>query len=195
MLFFFFFFFSSRRRHTRSLCDWSSDVCSSDLVGRPGTHRCTIRRQATMCAKRSALTRSGTRVHGTAVANPPDHSGGGLAPLRSEAHTGAGQRPGGRGPRVQEGGGVRRRDGTRGGLRPPRGAKNPLASSHAGLIHRSAWKWNSPKFAVASYSSTYRQPLDNRPCCIPLGSKTPRLGSSSFTIVYQGVASRNSATT
>src|SRR5438034_7327589 len=24
----FFFFFSSRRRHTRSLCDWSSDVCS-----------------------------------------------------------------------------------------------------------------------------------------------------------------------
>src|SRR5436190_15126392 len=27
-----FFFFSSRRRHTRSLCDWSSDVCSSDLI-------------------------------------------------------------------------------------------------------------------------------------------------------------------
>src|SRR5437588_8318151 len=30
--YFFFFFFSSRRRHTRSLCDWSSDVCSSDLL-------------------------------------------------------------------------------------------------------------------------------------------------------------------
>src|SRR2546430_5897020 len=28
------FFFSSRRRHTRFDCDWSSDVCSSDLVGR-----------------------------------------------------------------------------------------------------------------------------------------------------------------
>src|SRR5438034_7384616 len=27
-----YFFFSSRRRHTRSLCDWSSDVCSSDLL-------------------------------------------------------------------------------------------------------------------------------------------------------------------
>src|SRR2546430_3521182 len=27
----FFFFFSSRRRHTRFDCDWSSDVCSSDL--------------------------------------------------------------------------------------------------------------------------------------------------------------------
>src|SRR5438034_6361776 len=31
----FFFFFSSRRRHTRSLCDWSSDVCSSDLPENP----------------------------------------------------------------------------------------------------------------------------------------------------------------
>src|SRR2546430_2804798 len=27
------FFFSSRRRHTRFDCDWSSDVCSSDLSG------------------------------------------------------------------------------------------------------------------------------------------------------------------
>src|SRR5262245_12752179 len=31
---FFCFFFSSRRRHTRCLSDWSSDVCSSDLVMR-----------------------------------------------------------------------------------------------------------------------------------------------------------------
>src|SRR2546430_6001242 len=32
------FFFSSRRRHTRFDCDWSSDVCSSDLLqdGNPG---------------------------------------------------------------------------------------------------------------------------------------------------------------
>src|SRR5256886_12211373 len=30
-----FFFFSSRRRHTRFDCDWSSDVCSSDLVNVP----------------------------------------------------------------------------------------------------------------------------------------------------------------
>src|SRR5258705_8825009 len=28
----YFFFFSSRRRHTRCLSDWSSDVCSSDLL-------------------------------------------------------------------------------------------------------------------------------------------------------------------
>src|SRR6266542_5179420 len=44
-----FFFFSSRRRHTRCYRDWSSDVCSSDLlapseavvsrlVGRAGWH-------------------------------------------------------------------------------------------------------------------------------------------------------------
>src|SRR5690349_24582080 len=39
LCFFFFFFFSSRRRHTRSLRDWSSDVCSSDLApARPGRH-------------------------------------------------------------------------------------------------------------------------------------------------------------
>src|SRR2546430_14132855 len=30
------FFFSSRRRHTRFDCDWSSDVCSSDLIGSSG---------------------------------------------------------------------------------------------------------------------------------------------------------------
>src|SRR5205807_7889521 len=33
----FFFFFSSRRRHTRLQGDWSSDVCSSDLVTEPPT--------------------------------------------------------------------------------------------------------------------------------------------------------------
>src|SRR2546430_10806913 len=32
------FFFSSRRRHTRFDCDWSSDVCSSDLQGQGNGH-------------------------------------------------------------------------------------------------------------------------------------------------------------
>src|SRR5205807_5503349 len=32
-----FFFFSSRRRHTRLQGDWSSDVCSSDLIHGHGT--------------------------------------------------------------------------------------------------------------------------------------------------------------
>src|SRR5438034_3419619 len=33
------FCFSSRRRHTSSLCDWSSDVCSSDLNTPPVSPR------------------------------------------------------------------------------------------------------------------------------------------------------------
>src|SRR5699024_11340683 len=32
------FFFSSRRRHTRSKRDWSSDVCSSDLLSNQTDH-------------------------------------------------------------------------------------------------------------------------------------------------------------
>src|SRR2546426_7575146 len=35
LLYCFFFFFSSRRRHTRLQGDWSSDVCSSDLLSPP----------------------------------------------------------------------------------------------------------------------------------------------------------------
>src|SRR2546430_8858543 len=42
---FFFFFFSSRRRHTRFDCDWSSDVCSSDLLAVSGSRRTFFRTQ------------------------------------------------------------------------------------------------------------------------------------------------------
>src|SRR5688572_32225767 len=48
VLFFFCFFFSSRRRHTRFDCDWSSDVCSSDLGPREGTE---LRRLAVFPAR------------------------------------------------------------------------------------------------------------------------------------------------
>src|SRR2546427_3706097 len=37
---FLFFFFSSRRRHTRFDCDWSSDVCSSDLTSQDWSEEC-----------------------------------------------------------------------------------------------------------------------------------------------------------
>src|SRR2546430_7409797 len=40
---YFFFFFSSRRRHTRFDCDWSSDVCSSDLLAHPVGRRSRVR--------------------------------------------------------------------------------------------------------------------------------------------------------
>src|SRR5688572_15012685 len=46
-----FFFFSSRRRHTRFDCDWSSDVCSSDLDS--------------TCAGRAARPVSSSRRAGT----------------------------------------------------------------------------------------------------------------------------------
>src|SRR5579862_3839682 len=63
MLLFFFFFFSSRRRHTRWNCDWSSDVCSSDLGGRP--RRAALRRSrgggATVAGGRGAGQRSSHR--------------------------------------------------------------------------------------------------------------------------------------
>src|SRR2546427_5706030 len=36
------FFFSSRRRHTRFDCDWSSDVCSSDITKDNGTYNIVI---------------------------------------------------------------------------------------------------------------------------------------------------------
>src|SRR5436190_16019745 len=49
---FFFFFFSSRRRHTRSLCDWSSDVCSSDLLERRHVHSA----DAAEAARRAEVT-------------------------------------------------------------------------------------------------------------------------------------------
>src|SRR2546430_15758750 len=53
-----FFFFSSRRRHTRFDCDWSSDVCSSDL--NPG-------RTSTACSSAERARRS-VRVLGRARA-------------------------------------------------------------------------------------------------------------------------------
>src|SRR2546430_9438264 len=62
----FFFFFSSRRRHTRFDCDWSSDVCSSDLSTTPlklcsfpiGSVKGTTARLKTLCALSSAIPMS-----------------------------------------------------------------------------------------------------------------------------------------
>src|SRR5688572_32561593 len=75
----FFFFFSSRRRHTRFDCDWSSDVCSSDLAIRTSMKpfRCwSVSRSARLSA-------SARRV--TAASYPG--LGSGLARLNSSART------------------------------------------------------------------------------------------------------------
>src|SRR2546427_8915536 len=50
------FFFSSRRRHTRFDCDWSSDVCSSDLEDHPTREY----ERAALCARAGAHAREAT---------------------------------------------------------------------------------------------------------------------------------------
>src|SRR2546422_9455874 len=57
-----FFFFSSRRRHTRCSRDWSSDVCSSDLLN--GEHAGSVERDATLhnILKLPDITRPGTAL-------------------------------------------------------------------------------------------------------------------------------------
>src|SRR5438105_5938273 len=53
-----FFFFSSRRRHTRSTRDWSSDVCSSDLLSGTG-----VRHWRRLCGwRREGVARSRPRA-------------------------------------------------------------------------------------------------------------------------------------
>src|SRR5260370_22485945 len=77
---FIFFFFSSRRRHTRFKCDWSSDVCSSDLGKRPA---------------RLPLTRGGLRTRGRgrrAGLFPYEAEPGAVGPLRPTAAGGGSTR-------------------------------------------------------------------------------------------------------
>src|SRR2546427_4574185 len=50
------FFFSSRRRHTRFDCDWSSDVCSSDL---PETSERLPWAQESLTVRTAAVSASG----------------------------------------------------------------------------------------------------------------------------------------
>src|SRR6266496_6190837 len=70
MFVFFFFFFSSRRRHTRSLRDWSSNVCSSDL-SQPGQQGPTAPGSAGSGAKPklspAARDRKSTRLNSSHV--------------------------------------------------------------------------------------------------------------------------------
>src|SRR3989338_1539055 len=71
------FFFSSRRGHTRWNCDWSSDVCSSDLWsrwrrccvcgGRGGASRESGWRRRRGCAERWRAARSRTTCVGWGV--------------------------------------------------------------------------------------------------------------------------------
>src|SRR2546430_11894752 len=76
-----FFFFSSRRRHTRFDCDWSSDVCSSDLrVLVLGQH---YRAAAAAPDRQSATLAADPRGHFFAEASVND------VPMRFVVDTGA----------------------------------------------------------------------------------------------------------
>src|SRR6476661_8701027 len=67
---FFGFFFSSRRRHTRFKCDWSSDVCSSDLGGTiTGEHGVGIEKIDQMCMQ--FAPKELERFHGVKAAFDP----------------------------------------------------------------------------------------------------------------------------
>src|SRR5256886_6343324 len=71
---FFFFFFSSRRRHTRFDCDWSSDVCSSDLA-RPRLLQPAVDGGHVPGGDRAGGVGAGRRVPGTSAAREPGSGG------------------------------------------------------------------------------------------------------------------------
>src|SRR2546427_99249 len=88
------FFFSSRRRHTRFDCDWSSDVCSSDLAPRP---RKRARRRAAGARRLGGVGRAGRR-------GVPRRVRAGLSQAaREPADLASGARGPGAGRRVRQG--------------------------------------------------------------------------------------------
>src|SRR5256886_16139353 len=56
------FFFSSRRRHTRFDCDWSSDVCSSDLMSGEAASRANIDLPGVQPQLLEAISATGTPI-------------------------------------------------------------------------------------------------------------------------------------
>src|SRR5256885_7728163 len=70
-----FFFFSSRRRHTRLQGDWSSDVCSSDLIfgiiGRSGAGKSSLLRTINRLEQPSS---GQVRVDGVDIGRSEEHT-------------------------------------------------------------------------------------------------------------------------
>src|SRR5882724_10609517 len=102
------FFFSSRRRHTRCLSDWSSDVCSSDLL-----HGCAHPAGARAAGPTAQAAARSSHLGADGVPHPP----GPLEGPRSAAAVGGGApaAPAGGAARERRGGGV-------GQARPPTGS-------------------------------------------------------------------------
>src|SRR5438876_9054110 len=58
------FFFSSRRRHTRWTGDWSSDVCSSDLLRGKKAELEQLRTEADQATRRGDLQKAAEITYG-----------------------------------------------------------------------------------------------------------------------------------
>src|SRR5688572_32452427 len=78
------FFFSSRRRHTRFDCDWSSDVCSSDLA-LSGKSRRMLLHDAAGVRPDGAIPDAGVRPDGSRHRH--ERLDVSPAEVRSEEHT------------------------------------------------------------------------------------------------------------
>src|SRR5207249_5204702 len=74
------FFFSSRRRHTRSKRDWSSDVCSSDLLAEivvaPASDRAVGAKRAAVIGPRAHLCHGAGRKQNKLWASGRPSEGG-----------------------------------------------------------------------------------------------------------------------
>src|SRR6266571_3672892 len=121
---FVFFFFSSRRRHTRLTCDWSSDVCSSDLarLGRellPAATRGHVQGAGAGVERAHGVCRRGARPGSVRPGGAACAAGDrGSSPRRTVGRPAAGGRPPRQGSAVRE--------------------RGPLARGHAGLGDRPA---------------------------------------------------------
>src|SRR5207237_2871142 len=67
------FFFSSRRRHTRFKCDWSSDVCSSDLL-QESIVSCPLASSSRSQVNNKQLILGDTNAHVSALSRRNAHS-------------------------------------------------------------------------------------------------------------------------
>src|SRR5205085_5610250 len=80
----FFFFFSSRRRHTRFDCDWSSDVCSSDLRRRASAEGARRSERRRTSRRTSRSFRRGPAAASTRRTTAPAPAARGAERIRSE---------------------------------------------------------------------------------------------------------------
>src|SRR5205809_4688013 len=89
LVFSFFFFFSSRRRHTRCSRDWSSDVCSSDLVvvHRADADNVIAQRPEAQSPRPACVGRQGPAKRGAVGIRHVDRQTQILGSQRSEEHT------------------------------------------------------------------------------------------------------------